>query len=573
MDVELALTIDGEVFKFPGGQVKNLSIDLAGWGYEAELDFWVSYEEKLAAASRRHNDKLYELFCQHGLIEVALKLVATQPPPGDSPPEPLFLTGLVTHKRLFEESYPDVEGQPVLYRRYWIRFLDPMQVLWRQHWPSTLYTQKSMQQVLDEHKGRHLRLSYAMAAAAQTRPLIFLGLGAPGNEASLYDLLVWWLDEHNGELVYESSTNEYKLRDAKDAVANAGLLDPLDVESLEVVIGECPRYGLSVMNARASLPAGEQGKGGPSGGGVGGDGQSRVEARQIDSDRTDVGQVSAVAGLRRDIVVREPVPARFQALVARRQERLRRLVNPAPELEVSFARWPTITLRPGSWVSFEREGWSSQAWQSGRAYRVRSMRVRAAATVQSHHEGLYESSAGYMMEVGARLQAEGCPVVELPPYVPPRYPVRVEGRVVSEQGQQGEETYQFYQDPETSQDQCKVRIERWEQVVPVEFHPNTMPGHFYFPYYRDQRVLVALEFDAAWIERFLDWREGAQLPLEGQGNHLVLGKTPASRTSVSHYYADNKPILKVLRTLDKDTVLIQLEEGKLTLQTREEESS
>jgi hypothetical protein len=85
-------------------------------------------------------------------------------------------------------------------------------------------------------------------------------------------------------------------------------------------------------------------------------------------------------------------------------------------------------------------------------------------------------------------------------------------------------------------------------------------------------VLVALDLHRGWIARFLDWRPGARLPLDTQGNHLLLGKADKNQTSIRHVYTDGKPVLSVKRTNQKDTELIKLEEGILLLETREEES-
>ncbi len=84
-------------------------------------------------------------------------------------------------------------------------------------------------------------------------------------------------------------------------------------------------------------------------------------------------------------------------------------------------------------------------------------------------------------------------------------------------------------------------------------------------------MLVALDFHSGRIERFLDWRPGARLPMDTQGNHILFGKTADSRTSVQHTYVDNKPELNIKRTSDKDTEMIKMVEGNLILETKEEE--
>jgi hypothetical protein len=119
----------------------------------------------------------------------------------------------------------------------------------------------------------------------------------------------------------------------------------------------------------------------------------------------------------------------------------------------------------------------------------------------------------------------------------------------------------------------KVKIPLFaDQVIPAPFNPNLLPGHFYFPAYKGERVLVALDLKRAWIKRFLDWRTGARLPQDGQGVHLLVGKTPESGTSIKHFYTDDKPVFLMQRTNDKDTQKLQLDEGTLLIVVKEEQS-
>jgi hypothetical protein len=85
-------------------------------------------------------------------------------------------------------------------------------------------------------------------------------------------------------------------------------------------------------------------------------------------------------------------------------------------------------------------------------------------------------------------------------------------------------------------------------------------------------VLVELDFHGARIVRFLDWRPGGQLPLDTQGNQILFGKSEDSQTSIRHEYVDNKPQLNVKRSSSNDTEIIQLQEGTIILQTKEESS-
>jgi len=210
----------------------------------------------------------------------------------------------------------------------------------------------------------------------------------------------------------------------------------------------------------------------------------------------------------------------------------------------------------------------------------------------------------YKIKMTSQLELKGERALNMPPFKVPAYPIQVEGKIVSEEGKEEEETYQLYKYPEfdidipfvseemeekleqqaekipfvgdkaeAERDQYKVKIPIFDdkQVV-CPFEPLFAPGHFYFPAYKDERVLVELDFHSARIVRFLDWRAGGRLPMDTQGNHILFGKSEDSNTSISHIYVDNKPQLNMKRSSSKETEIIQLQEGAIILQTKEESS-
>ena len=177
----------------------------------------------------------------------------------------------------------------------------------------------------------------------------------------------------------------------------------------------------------------------------------------------------------------------------------------------------------------------------------------------------------YNIDMRSRLELKDEEALNLPPFKAPSYPIHVEGKIVSEQGSDEEETYQIYEHPQSALDQYRVKIPLFEdKEIVVPYEPLFAPGHFYFPAIKEERVLVSLDFHSAQIERFLDWRPHGRLPMDTQGNHLLLGKTASDKTSINHVYEDNKPQLNVKRTYDSDTEKIQLHEGRIVLETKEE---
>jgi hypothetical protein len=222
----------------------------------------------------------------------------------------------------------------------------------------------------------------------------------------------------------------------------------------------------------------------------------------------------------------------------------------------------------------DNEAWGAAGVAKDKPLRIRDLRLTLEVTEEMGHDEVYgDDYALFAFSMSTRLEDKEELHVDLPAWQPPAYPRYVEGLIVSEQGGDKDETWQAYTDSATSQDGYKVKIPLYEdQIITTPFNPNLLPGHFYFPAYKDERVLVALDFQRAWIKRFLDWRTGARMPQDGQGVHLMVGKTTENSTSIKHYYTDDKPVFLMQRTHEKDTQKIQIAEGTLLIEVKEEPS-
>jgi len=248
------------------------------------------------------------------------------------------------------------------------------------------------------------------------------------------------------------------------------------------------------------------------------------------------------------------------------------LKNREHEIELVLNQFPLKTFRTWSLVEFDKQNWSKEVFLHGRKYRVCEIQIHGNAQVQELKPELGVEFAAYDVEMRARLEQRDNPHVYLPPFEVPSYPIQVEGKIVSALGEYTDKTYQIYSDEETSQDFYTVLVPLWNKEIRILFTPDFLTGHFYLPAYKNSRVLVALYLYHAEINRFLDWGEGVRLPMDTQGNHLLFGKHEESQTSVQHVYEDGKPLLSIERIFGVDTELIQLKEGTLILETKEDEA-
>src|SRR4051812_26014188 len=73
----LTLTLGGQSFTIPGGQVKHLAVRMGSHGFTGSVSFWTSLEKKDAP--------LFTAFCKPDLAQVKLTVAAVDPSL-DTPP-------------------------------------------------------------------------------------------------------------------------------------------------------------------------------------------------------------------------------------------------------------------------------------------------------------------------------------------------------------------------------------------------------------------------------------------------------------------------------------------------------
>lgn len=546
--VEMALKITagtgGKEHFVAGDQIERLDLELRAYGFAGVVRFW-AYED--SAVMGDHEDKLHAVLTGLDQITVELRVRAFWPERERKGDEirALLLRALVGERGLRQER--DL-GQSGRHRRvYSLHFYDPAYLLWRSHFPSELFTQKSVKQVIEAHKPEAIKIRITSQAAAAVRPLIFLGhspdvLGS----ASFYDFLIWYADTSNLKFFYDYVKQDYVLADARPAPGTAIPLDHSDLRDLDELFAEVPRYKPRVHNVCAAAA------------------QTQIQAN-----------AKATVPLVQDHYLRVKVS---QEVEQRGTLEEKRLYLPKPAFRLSFGRLPVRMLMPGDALDLRKESQWRQAGvalpQSAEkeACRIRcvtlSLENQRAGSEARARDSLGTFRGSFVVE--AEPASEAAP--QLPPYVTPTYPRHCEGTVLVDGGADNEEIYQILSDSETSIESYRVAIPTWEnQEIRAPFDTHQMPGHFYFPAYKHETVLVAFYFDRAVIAGFVDWRAaGARVPKESQGNHLLMGKTSDNNTSMRHIYEENKPVFSIHRTNKSDHQLIQIKEGNLLIQVKEE---
>lgn len=539
MKTSLSLTIAGTTHEIPGGNIKHVDLDLASHGFTARVEFWLPEDQDHGG---QRTDALLEAFLGADLIEATLSVA---PHPHDSTKAsevvPIEVTGLVRTKSLVEATYERSKDLPVFLRCYRIEIADPAQVLWKQHFPCELYTEATMQSVIEAHAGQHITLALDWDVLTAQKPMLFLGLEEQ-RQASFYDFVLWYCDSRNGAWWYDYAAASYQIAAAKAEAGEAVKILGDDVASVELTMSEVPRYQYVVLN-------------------------SYTESTR----NAPVEQAQAVTGVRRDVLLRTPIAQVVDDRVTLEGKRVR---VPVAEATMRLAAMPLAGLVPGTALSFPTGlRWSSKSALVDKTWRVWRLRLEARGRDPLPEDYMDMDHASYDVVLDLSLEQTTDERVRLPGFRAPSYPVLVEGKIVSEQGEDADITYQNYQNADTSLDEYKVAVPLWEsKQITLPFEPYHASGKIYIPAFKNQRVLLAMELEAAHIERFLTWRDDTPLSMDVQGEHIRFGKSATSHTAMQHAYEEEKPVFRLARLNDKDTASIKISEGVLFIEVKENQS-
>ena len=532
LTVTLDLKIGQKRQSIPGGNIKVLRLELHPWGFEAECVFW------LVSQAKESEDTLFIPFVSKERIDATLKIDRTFDSVGESA-DPIVVEGIVEDRELVERAFSDLAGEPVLHRRYTVKFRDPAAVLWSRHRPVTLLTDSTHAKLIAQETPPGLKVTCGWKRANATHPVLALGLGADPDGATFRDFLFWLAAREGFNVNYDVDKKSYSLEDGRPQ-SKAEPLSFDDVEQVDIVFDPPPRHAINVLNGAA---------------------EAKTKTKKVSN-------AQGYSGVRQDRLWVTSIAQEVEtAATAARSE----LTVPPAQIRVSFARYPSITMRALKVYDFS-DGFSPRLYGAKKKYRLLRLSIDAQAERQAATDDSDDDSNSYVLDVNGWFEDSTDSRRSYPPYRRPRYPFEVEGKVVSDQGAKAEGTYQAYADSATKLEHHYVMVPLWNKKVRVPYEPNSLQGHFYFPPYKDARVQVALHFDEAFVSRYLDWRPGARLPKESQGNHILFGKKADDQTSIRHVFESSKPVLTVERTSAKDTQTIVVSEGTIRLETKEKKS-
>jgi hypothetical protein len=281
--------------------------------------------------------------------------------------------------------------------------------------------------------------------------------------------------------------------------------------------------------------------------------------------RTDVPNALAATGVRRDAVAYSAIPTFTDARVELEKRRLRQRDH---HLDVNFSELPSEFPIPGA-LRKVGEGFSTRLLCAGKTYRSIGLHLKAGLPEgEDDVSDLDDEACRFGIELNTLFERNNDAVGHLPEHGVPTYPVLAEGKVLSASGAATDRTWHALASDVDSLARYRINVPLWNQTVIVPFVPFGESGHFFFPAYKNQRVLLAFDFDRVRIVSFLDW--AGKLNVDSQGNQIVMGKRDLSSTVMKHAYTDDSPTLSIVRTQAGDKQTLELSEGRFFLEVKED---
>ena len=532
-EVALTLTAGKKELRLAAAAVTAFGLDLRPSGFEGSVE--------VTHALDLDGDPLYAAFVEAELLRVDLSVqVADRDFLEGRTPQRLHVRGIATERWMEESSSEDVDGAPVLVRRYRIGFIDPAAALWSQHFPTALRARSSIAQVVKElGQVGGIEVSVDWDGLEKTALHVCVPLGE--GEASLRDYVLWLATTRGGSFTYDHRSGGYRLGKEKPEArpARAIAAEPLvDLQRVRAVFPQAPRHDVRIHDAHAER-----------------------HSRTLVENEVSAGEVV------RDVVVRMGISSEVEEVKEREARRVR---TPREEIVLPFRRYPDAPVLPGESVELAGAA-AAKRFTADVRYRVLALALDARREAPGGGVAATGAPATFRMRMACRLERADDPVPRLPPCRAPRWPVLVEGVVAVDAGKEGERLYAIARDGETAREYTEIVVPVWGERIRVPFQPGFFPGSFYAPPVKGQKVLVALHHERAEIASFLDWADGARLPADGQGNHVLLGKRADAETSIRHRFVDDVPALTVTRRMERDQEVVELSEGAIVLETREDE--
>jgi hypothetical protein len=528
LSLKLILEADGKTSELLAGVIDNVFLDLHSYGFNGNIRF-TGYD----------NPDLNTLFHSKKPIKITLTISPTDP--SKQGPPLLELKGIVTERRWKRVDEANHAKKLPIYH-YLINIADHAQVTWGEHFPVNIYVSKSMKEVFEEHKNPEITIKYDFPPLEAKHPITAFSLCynkhlSRPRQISFYSFFNWYMHQEGGILSYIYKNNTYSV------IAKKAEGKPFKISEWLI----SPVSGLVPSESRYD--------------------DKTIKHSPTAMDAEDKTNDHSFKSVRRDSID----PAKYRTFPEHTYEKVESPLDPTqPEMELFPLHFENDfhldKLIPGSFISFtsDENSWTQDPLIKDKEFRCRSMIFSADRT-----ESLdtHKNIQVYRIAVKSILEPKEETYIDRPYFSPPIFPFEIEGEIFSDIGDKPQSTFKISEDDKAPQGQylVKVPLAGKDLKVVVPFTPNLSSGQQYFPYFKEEKVLLGMYFRTALIKRVIDWNKLTRLPNGVQGVQTVFSSNGKDEYSIlKHEFEDGK---NSVVTLKQSTSAVQTQ--TLTIKDKE----
>lgn len=497
LNATLQLEVDGKQEIVVSSHLSEITINAYSYGFQAIVTF-IAFE----------NEEIHQLFAKEKDMKASLLFKSTDFKNAGTPL--LEIKGIVNKKSYQPGGDPANKSSA---RLYTVHFEDAAKISWGEHSPCKIFVDQSMKEVIEGEKNPLISIKFDWDLLNEISPILAL----PMNEnLTFYSFLMWYLHRFNGILEYDYKANNYAIVGKKKADGKPTLIPELGITPAICQYPESPRY------------------------------LSRMIKHTADSlDNTDEENPNGFQAVRKD-VFDESAYRHFP-------EQASLLVHSKPFPEKPLIRFDLATLSelfgleqitPGTLIEIKGDldtggTWCEDSIFKGQVFRITNFKLHATQLKPSEITKMDVQPYNLSIEVVAESKDEL--FVSRPTFHPPAYPFFLPGKIFSEIGDKEQTTFNIakHEKAPLGQYLVKVPLVEGDKKVAVPFTPDLASGQHYFPYCKDQQVMLAIYFQTAKIERVLDWQPLTRPPLETQANQVVFASNGKDKFTVQKHEFQN----------------------------------
>lgn len=537
----LELEVEGEKACAFSNHLMSVQVHYHSYGYEAEVRF------------NNYLGQMNELFAKEKVMKAFLKLEPVDPE-GKKKVQPVRLQGIVTNRYYQPMGQLSLKG---VEHFYVVTFKDPAQASWGQHFPIKVFVEKTMKDVIDAEKNPLITINYDWEVLTEVKPILAFSLEfkrglSPDRQTNFYSFLTWYLYQNNGILDYDYEKNSYAIRGKKSEEGSV-----MTLPDWIITPPKCQLPGPLYASDRMIT--------------------FDTESRVVENENP-----AGFQGVHKDAFkdtaytyFPEQISQKVKSKLVREKVYIRFFLKELAEfLELD-------KLFPGNLIEFKRneqlaEGWVDDPSLKGKVYRI--VNILLCMHVDGEIGEVERLDQMYRFEIQIEAEPKEELYVDRPLFVVPSYPFFVQGEVFSDVGDKEQATFNVVKQEKVplGQYQIKVPLVEDKKHVVVPFSPHILSGQHYFPLCKDQRVMLAMHFGTAFIERVLDWQPLTRLPLETQANRVVFGSNGIDKYVIEqHEFKDGQDsVFTIKQSSSPDqTQTIQIQEKELTIIVEEKGKS